>query len=380
MKVLFISGTNFFENTFTGGQKCSLKNYQILCDVFGKENVDGIVFGKKRLKIKNQNFIFYKSSLSKVETFLNCFAGYTRGYTKKCEKFILKKIAEKIYDIIYLDFSGYAVSIPKIKKRTNAKIYVFFHNIEYLYEKNRAEKENKLYYVSALSIRNSEETAVKYGDKLITLNSRDSQLLKKLYGREGDLELPISFKDSADFSKKLTGRSSSFILFVGALFGPNEDAVKWYCEKIAPYVQYDLLIVGKNMENVKKKYSADNVEIIGTVSDLSMYYNSALAVIMPIRYGDGMKVKTAEALMYGKTVIGTSEAFEGYKITCGQEGFLCDTAEDFINKINGLTEKDTYNEFSRKLFLEKYSLEVSVEAFRKMQNSAETELNNDKQK
>lgn len=37
-------------------------------------------------------------------------------------------------------------------------------------------------------------------------------------------------------------------------------------------------------------------------------------MVMPIFSGSGMKVKTAEALMYGKFLIGTKEAFEGYEI------------------------------------------------------------------
>ncbi len=37
-------------------------------------------------------------------------------------------------------------------------------------------------------------------------------------------------------------------------------------------------------------------------------------IISPIFVGGGMKVKTCEALMYGKNIIGTSESFEGYDI------------------------------------------------------------------
>jgi len=37
-------------------------------------------------------------------------------------------------------------------------------------------------------------------------------------------------------------------------------------------------------------------------------------VILPIISGSGMKTKTAEALMYGKSIIGIKEAFEGYKM------------------------------------------------------------------
>lgn len=43
-----------------------------------------------------------------------------------------------------------------------------------------------------------------------------------------------------------------------------------------------------------------------------------------------MKVKTAEALMHGKEVIGTQEALVGYDELSDK---VCETAEDFISTI-----------------------------------------------
>ncbi len=43
-----------------------------------------------------------------------------------------------------------------------------------------------------------------------------------------------------------------------------------------------------------------------------VYYYKHAAVILPIKYGAGMKVKTAEAMMYGRTIFASDEALEGY--------------------------------------------------------------------
>lgn len=43
-----------------------------------------------------------------------------------------------------------------------------------------------------------------------------------------------------------------------------------------------------------------------------------------------MKTKTAEALMYGKTIIGTKEAFEGYVLD-EKAMKLCSNAQEFID-------------------------------------------------
>lgn len=145
------------------------------------------------------------------------------------------------------------------------------------------------------------------------------------------------------------------MLFVGSLFGPNLDGVKWYVINVAPYVKYKTLVVDKGFETVKDELFCDNVEIIGTLEDMSEYYNGAKAVVMPILYGDGMKVKTAEGLMYGKTVIGTTEAFEEYSVKNGQEGYCVNTSEEFIDVINN-KELVANSTFSRELYEKNYSL------------------------
>ena len=55
------------------------------------------------------------------------------------------------------------------------------------------------------------------------------------------------------------------------------------------------------------------------------------SVIMPIFMGGGMKVKTAEALMNGKTIFGSKEAFEGYDLEDISGLYLCEDKDAFIN-------------------------------------------------
>ncbi|HSF13623.1 MAG TPA: glycosyltransferase, partial [Erythrobacter sp.] len=62
----------------------------------------------------------------------------------------------------------------------------------------------------------------------------------------------------------------------------------------------------------------------GAVDDLSPWYAGAALVIAPILSGSGMKTKVAEALMHGKRVAGTSEAFVGYGAEVLAANHLCD--------------------------------------------------------
>ena len=88
-------------------------------------------------------------------------------------------------------------------------------------------------------------------------------------------------------------------------------------------------------------------------------------MVLPILWGDGMKVKTAEALMFGKTIFATDEALEGYMIENTENIYRCNSADEFINKINTyIVEKNRqkkYNPSIRELFLSKYETNGYIE-------------------
>jgi len=70
-----------------------------------------------------------------------------------------------------------------------------------------------------------------------------------------------------------------------------------------------------------------------------------------------MKTKVAEALMYGKKVIGSKEAFVGYEDFIDEAGIICETADDFVLAINSskLFVKNPCTLKLRKIYEENYS-------------------------
>jgi hypothetical protein len=72
-----------------------------------------------------------------------------------------------------------------------------------------------------------------------------------------------------------------------------------------------------------------------------------------------MKTKIAEALMYGKSIIGTPEALEGYEFESSKKIFICQTKEEFIMIIENIYNNDIFyfNNDIRDIFLKYYSTE-----------------------
>ena len=82
-----------------------------------------------------------------------------------------------------------------------------------------------------------------------------------------------------------------------------------------------------------------------------------------------MKVKTAEALMFGKPIIGTDEALEGYDVERQRSVFRCNSSQDFINAINNYAKSIplvSFDDDLHRLFLEKYHTPNYVPVLREL--------------
>lgn len=278
------------------------------------------------------------------------------GVSVKFLKSIKMEFSRDDYDLVFVSQSYYGRCTRYIKKEiNNIPVLSFFHNAEsdFFYEvyKNNKSLRTYLYFKKA---QFWEMLSTHYADKIITLNERDSNRLKVLYGRESDYILPTTFRDS--YHPLDTKEKDIDYLFLGSSFYANNEGVQFFLDNVMPYIPGHLCIAGKNMDKVNFNNLTNRVTILGFIDNLNEIYARSRFVISPIFSGSGMKTKTAEALMYGKTIIGTREAFEGYKYDskCMIE---CNTAEEFIQTLSELYNSDNWevNTFAREHFLKNYS-------------------------
>ncbi len=134
------------------------------------------------------------------------------------------------------------------------------------------------------------------------------------------------------------------------------------------HVNIKLQIVGSGMDKLKHKYKHPKIDFLGYVRDLKFVIMDSDYILSPIFKGSGMKVKTCEALMYGKNIIGTTEAFEGYEIDFKKVGAVCNTKKEFIYTLNNYAsiKREKFNYYSREYFLSKYSFNATLEKFNEL--------------
>lgn len=259
----------------------------------------------------------------------------------------------------------YGSLIKKIKRKgLNCQIWIFVHNIEKNYFANKVKHQNFLFCVPYFIVSKSEKETFEYSDYVITLTSRDAHLLKKMYGKKCDMILPMTFRDTfneSNLAKEDLHKHQ--IMFIGTMFPPNYDGIKWFVNNVMPELDdCELYIIGKNFEQKRKELERKNVTVVGTVENLDKYYYSNSIIVMPIFYGDGMKIKTAEAMMYGKTILASNEALEGYDVEKIKGIYRCNSKDEFIRVINLVFREGNYNyrKDVRELFLMNYSFDNQV--------------------
>ncbi len=352
MRLLFISARDVNEKSH-GGFQCTNRNYLSFCELIGRNNVD-VIDLTNGLK---------KDPVHRIRKWVNYLNGFIEGVThKKIDNLIS---VSKETDYVFIDTSQLGVIAYYLKKAGyKGKVICFFHNVEYNIARQYAAIK-PLTYWRLLMMYYNEKNAIKYSDGIVVLNKRDQRDLQKIYGTFKATIIPISLFDALkDQSKELTSTPPTLIFF-GNNWYPNVQGLKWFVNNVLNKVKVKLQIAGIGMDGLKDQFVHPNIEFLGFVPDLSHILIRADYVISPIFIGGGMKVKTCESLMYGKNIIGTKEAFEGYEVEYQKVGAMCNNEEEFINTINHYcsVKREKFNEYSRKCFLEKYSFQATLKKF-----------------
>jgi len=143
------------------------------------------------------------------------------------------------------------------------------------------------------------------------------------------------------------------IVFVGSTTPMNVQGIIFFVNDVLPKIRehfpiLNLILTGSICDVVD---NFDHCIKLGRVENLKSVYDKANVVINPISYGTGLKIKTIEALGYGKPLVTTSIGAEGLENGINQAFLVADTAESFAQAvINVLSDPTFANNLSRNAY------------------------------
>lgn len=337
-----------------GGREMLCKlNHDVLCDLYGN---------------KFRVFEISNKPLSGFRKFASAVRGNIDGLDAASLRVLLASIQDERVRKVFIDGSNLGSAVALIKQTLPwVEVVTFFHNVEVRFFWGSVAARRNAWALGVLVANYlAERKAVRLSDKLVCLSERDSRLLKKLYGRGATHISPMALEDKCppSFLSDSAQPPEKFALFVGGAFYANEAGIRWFVREVAPRSAVPICIVGRGFEALRSELEIPGkVRVIGAVDSLADWYHRAQFVIAPIFDGSGMKTKVAEALMHGKKIVGTPEAFSGYEEIVEQAGWVCRTAEEFVTAIN-TAQREVSTSFDaglRDVYSRRYSLVAAQE-------------------
>jgi glycosyltransferase involved in cell wall biosynthesis len=256
---------------------------------------------------------------------------------------VVARVGEVAAGQVFVDGSSLGHLVAPIKRAfPHVRVVTFFHNVEARFFLGAARAKRTALSLALLGANYAaERQAVRHSDAIVCLSRRDSETLRRLYGRGADYLSPMALDDALPSRPAIAPRRDRYLLFVGGAFYANRRGIEWFARAVAPRSPLPTLIVGQGMEVLRDAFGGSpNLRIIGAVDDLAPWYVGAQCVVAPIFDGSGMKTKVAEALMFGKRVIGTAEAFSGYDRAVVSAGWLAEDAAGFLAAIDDAAKAD----------------------------------------
>ena len=312
-----------------------------------------------------------------IRALTSAFRGHIDGIDDSMIERVMRVIREMSIGKVLIDGSNLGTLAAVIKTQCpGVEISTFLHNCEARFFFGAFRQHRSLWSLGVLVANYfAERRAVRSSDKLICLSERDSGLLRTLYGRSATHISAMAMRDqlpSPLTDAPLTPEYGKYALFVGGTFYANQQGIEWFVEHVVRRVAIKTYVVGKGFEQFTERLQRNgNVEVVGAVECLAPWYLGAHFVIAPIFDGSGMKTKVAEAMMFGKRVVGTPEAFSGYEPVADRVGAICETATQFVSAVEREAERPFVgiDPELRSIYEERYSFNAACDRLEKILDS-----------
>ena len=352
----------------------------VIKTIYGENNVLEVDLLKSVPEYRDRYVAYGYNSKKLGERIIRFLQGNSPFISNRIIDDLCSIIRKNRISLVFSEESDLGNLYKKIKEDfPDVRTICFFHDISAdLFAKRIADapKWKQHYILECKNIINQENVTQKYVDEKWVFNQADADRFKAHYGYDPDEVIPMGGpvpKNGEEYKSVITDtEENKQMLFVCSSYYVNIEGFKWFYQNVIPHLQkkYHIVIVGTGAQQLKSLVTNTDIEILGRVESVAAYYESADIIIEPVFDGGGMKVKTIEALSFGKVIISTTESLNGYweavpESLRGKKIFRCNTAEEWIAACNDVMDSkiSKYNPDVFEVFSESFSEDVLKKRF-----------------
>lgn len=190
-----------------------------------------------------------------------------------------------------------------------------------------------------------ERQAVSGFDVCVTVSDDDRSRLLQIVPDKPVAMVPNGV-DLAYFAPQDEEEDQNTLVFVGSMdYAANADAVLYFASQILPLIKRQrpnarFLVVGYGPPAQVTALQDDLTAVVtGYVKDVRPFLSKAAVVVVPLRFGSGVRNKILEAWAMGKAIVSTSLGAEGLAVRPGGNLLLADSPEQFASATIALMEE-----------------------------------------
>jgi glycosyltransferase involved in cell wall biosynthesis len=299
--------------------------------------------------------VFIDNRIRPVPAFFNLFSDKSyhverfedERFTRKLKELLLNKH----FDVIQLESLYLAPYIPTVRScAPDSAVVLRAHNVEHEIWERIAENSNPLkkWYLNHITPRlKAYETArLNDCDLVVGISERDVAAFQKMGLAQPGIVAPIGI-DTDDYTPDESSFSRPLSLsFIGSLdWMPNQEGLKWFLDEVwqpllAPnFPELTFHIGGRTAPRWLRKLDMERVTFHGEVPCAAQFLNQHSIMVVPLLSGGGMRAKILEGMAVGKVVVSTHLGMEGIDASHGQECFLADTPQEWLETITLCMER-----------------------------------------
>jgi GT2 family glycosyltransferase len=232
----------------------------------------------------------------------------------------------------------FLASLNKMKPRP--EIIFFGHDLHYLrIEREYAVVGDEQLQKSAETWRKREYAVFDAVDKIYYPSQVEIDEITAQRPELNTRAIPLYAFDDAE-APEYDFSATRDILFVGGFnHPPNVDAICWFVEEVLPIITQScpdirLHVVGSNPTDAVEALQNEQVIVYGYLSDeeLDALYSKVRQVVVPLRFGAGVKGKALEAIQKNRPMVTTSVGAEGIP-DAETVMTIADSAQDFAASV-----------------------------------------------
>ena len=305
---------------------------------------------------KEKQFIFYKSNLHRLIEFFSRSLNFGNNNYNKLDslcpigisKFIKEIKSKHHFDCVIINY----IFLSKIFDLFPASKKILFTHDAFT---NKFQKTGDNWF----SVRPEEEMkALNRADEILAIQENEAVFFSYLTNKK--IQTTFSYFPIV----KTEIRNNQTLLILSGKNKYNVEGVSYFISVVfdkilVKFPDIKLIIGGAICSEIQKISNNKNITLYGIVDELLDFYKLGDICINPINNGTGLKIKSFEALSYGKPLICDSHNIIGIYKKETAPILIANSPEEYINQIEYLFLNNNLLEFKNKTI--KYINELNQE-------------------